>query len=234
MGEDLIWFMEHIIGEAAVVSGHSSGGLLAAWLAANSPENAAGIVLEDPPLFSGEGERALQTFAWIDSFTPAHDFLNQNVIQDYPLYYLQHCRWIQFFGDAGEKIIDAAGRYRESHEGPLKFPFLPPSITRPFFFLDDYDPRFGNAFYDFSWFQGFDQAEILSRIQCPAVLIHNRWSIDENGILLGAMNDSDAQRSAALMKDCVLIDLDSGHNSHARRPKDFTAILVEFSGRIDD
>ena len=28
--------------------------------AANSPENAAGIVLEDPPLFSGEGERALQ------------------------------------------------------------------------------------------------------------------------------------------------------------------------------
>ncbi len=39
IGADFIWFIENVIGEPAVVSGHSSGGLLAAWLAANSPEN---------------------------------------------------------------------------------------------------------------------------------------------------------------------------------------------------
>ena len=51
IGKDFIRFIEKVIGEPAVVSGHSSGGLLTAWLAANSPKNVRGIVLEDPPFF---------------------------------------------------------------------------------------------------------------------------------------------------------------------------------------
>ena len=51
MGNDFIWFIEQVIGAPTIVSGHSSGGLLTAWLAANSPENVRGIVLEDPPFF---------------------------------------------------------------------------------------------------------------------------------------------------------------------------------------
>ena len=51
-GDDLIWFVQQIIGKHTVVSGHSSGGLLAAYVAANGGELVTGAVLEDPPVFS--------------------------------------------------------------------------------------------------------------------------------------------------------------------------------------
>ena len=68
-GADFTWFIENVIGEPAVVSGHSSGGLLSAWLAANSPEDVLGIVLEDPPLFSCEDNRKENTYNYIDLST---------------------------------------------------------------------------------------------------------------------------------------------------------------------
>ena len=49
IGRDLIWFMNHVIKKPSYVSGHSSGALLAAWLAANNAEHVAGLVLEDGP-----------------------------------------------------------------------------------------------------------------------------------------------------------------------------------------
>ena len=66
MGEDFIWFIENVVGRPVVVSGHSSGGLLSAWLAANSPRNVIGIVIEDAPFFSTEPQRCEKTFAWDD------------------------------------------------------------------------------------------------------------------------------------------------------------------------
>ena len=48
MGKDFVWFIDNVIGEPAVVSGHSSGGILAAWIALMR-EVVQGIVLEDPP-----------------------------------------------------------------------------------------------------------------------------------------------------------------------------------------
>jgi len=53
-GDDLIWFVNEIIKEYTVVSGHSSGGLLASYVAAYGGELATGAVLEDPPVFSTE------------------------------------------------------------------------------------------------------------------------------------------------------------------------------------
>src|SRR5690606_29553207 len=35
MGTDFIWFIDHVIKEPVYLSGHSSGGLLAAWISAN-------------------------------------------------------------------------------------------------------------------------------------------------------------------------------------------------------
>ena len=55
-GDDLIWFINHVIGEPTVVAGHSNGALTAAYIAAYGGENIAGAVLEDPPVFSTQGE----------------------------------------------------------------------------------------------------------------------------------------------------------------------------------
>ncbi|MDZ4133344.1 MAG: hypothetical protein U1E11_09440 [Dethiobacteria bacterium] len=49
MGNDFIWFIENVIKESAVISNHSSGGLLAAWLAAYSPSN---VNLKSKPILN--------------------------------------------------------------------------------------------------------------------------------------------------------------------------------------
>ena len=56
-GDALISFAEQVIGGGYIVSGHSSGGVLAAYIAANDP-NVKGLVLEDPPLFRVTPEEA--------------------------------------------------------------------------------------------------------------------------------------------------------------------------------
>ena len=55
MGNDLVRFIDLVIGRPTIVSGNSSGGVLAAWLAAYAkPGQVRGVVCEDPPLFSSE------------------------------------------------------------------------------------------------------------------------------------------------------------------------------------
>ena len=228
MGRDFAWFIDNVIGEKTAVSGHSSGGLLAAWLAANYPEKVEAVILEDPPFFSSEPGNAERSFAWNDTFRPSHDFISQDSEKDFALYYLENCMWIEYFGGGKDGIVSFAQSYRERHDGPLKFFFLPQSMTRIFLFIDDYDPKFGNTFYDFSWFRNFDHAEILSGVECPALIIHNSWDINDEGILLGAMSGEQADRADRLVKDSKLVRLDSGHDSHAEKPDDFIGVLSDF------
>src|SRR5580693_4739116 len=55
MGNDLVRFLDLVIGRPAIVSGLSSGGVLSAWLSAYArPGQVRGAVYEDPPLFSSE------------------------------------------------------------------------------------------------------------------------------------------------------------------------------------
>lgn len=48
IGKDLATFLRTVVGGPAIVSGHSSGGQLATWLAAYEPMLVRGAVLEDP------------------------------------------------------------------------------------------------------------------------------------------------------------------------------------------
>ena len=233
IGADLVWFIENVIGEPVVISGHSSGGLLTAWLAANSPENVRGIVLEDPPLFTTEAGQYEDTFAWKDSFEPIHRFLQQEEESDYPLFYLKNSYWLNFFGESREAIIKYAASYREKHPNQkLEIFFLPPSVTRIFYFMEDYDPRFGQNFYDASWNRNFEHAETLKKINCPSVYIHTNWEYDKNGILLGAVDGEDAQRIHELINENVMFKFDCGHDMHYEKPQEFIEIMLNFLDEI--
>ena len=233
MGADFIWFMENVIGEPAVVSGLSSGGLITAWLAANSPENVLGIILEDPPLFSTELERNENTYAWVDTFRTIHLFLNQDAENDPAIFYLKNCYWINYFGEMKEMLINSAVSYRVKHpDEALVIYYLPPAINRIFYFMETYDLRFGDHFYDASWNRNFNHAETLVKIDCPSILIQTNWSIGEDGLLMGAMSGEDAQRAHELIKDNVFIRVDSGHDFHYEKPKDFIQIMVDFLDEI--
>jgi pimeloyl-ACP methyl ester carboxylesterase len=55
MGNDLVRFLQLVVKRPAVISGNSSGGVLACWLAAFAmPGQIRGAHMEDPPLFASE------------------------------------------------------------------------------------------------------------------------------------------------------------------------------------
>ena len=238
MGSDFIWFIENVIKEPVVISGHSSGGLLAAWLAANSPANVKGIVIEDAPFFSTEPERREKTYAWLDGFQTMHEFLNQSEEKDYTRFYLERSYMQNFWGNGWEKIVTpAAERYMAKHPGDgLRLWFVPPAMNRAFDLTrciqnnnGSYDLRFGDTFYDGSWFENFDQEETLGRIQSPSVLMHTTYSYDEKGVLLAAMDGDDAKRAHELMPESELINnIKSGHNIHDEKPAFFVKVMVDF------
>lgn len=226
IGKDLTWFIDAVIGSSAVVSGHSSGGLIAAWLAANSPKSVSSVVLEDPPFFSTEpAERWEKSFAYLDAYEPMHRFLNQTEETDWTVFYLKNSLWKKFMG----KLIAYGEKYRKKHpHKPLYYFFLPQSINRMFYFMQEYDLCFGETFYNLSWFEDYDQVDVVSKITCPAVLIHTKSFIDKDGILIGAMSKDDASRANSLIPSSELIYIDSGHNFHVEKPKEFLKAFHSF------
>lgn len=232
LAEDMRVFIEQVIGEPALVSGHSSGGLVAANLAAKHPEQVTGVVLEDPPFFSSVYPRSTKTWNYVELSTLAHDFLESGE-DDFQLYYIRNTPFWDFFLGAKEWMQTQAVRYRESHPSrPLKLYFMPPVFNQLFTSMDEYDPRFGEAFYNNSFHERFDHEEALRNIRVPSVLIHTNWSYDDNGILLAAMDGDDAERAQSLIQDVVFYKVDSGHGFHFEKPHEFIQIVRDFHNRL--
>ena len=92
IGNDIIDFIENIICDKVAVLGHSSGGLIAAYIAANC-DKCNKLILEDPPFFSSWGERRYNTYNYKDLSTVCHNFIAQNNEKDFVYYYFknQYC-----------------------------------------------------------------------------------------------------------------------------------------------
>lgn len=232
LAADVAEFLRVVVGEPAVVAGHSSGGLVAAVLAADAPELVRGVVLEDPPFFSSVLPRAEKTFNYVDLSTPAHDFLRSGE-SDFTAYYIRHAAFWDLFKGAKDKVQAVTLRYHERHPGgPVRLFFMPPAFNELFRAMPAYDPRFGDAFYDGSFHRGFDHAATLARIRVPSVLIHTNWSYDDNGILLAAMSGEEAERARSLIEGVEFHKVDSGHAFHFERPAQFLEIVLDFAGRL--
>lgn len=74
-GNDLIEFIQTITNGNISVLGHSSGGLIACYIASNS-NYCSNLILEDPPLFSSNGDRRFNTFNFKDLSTVFHNYIN--------------------------------------------------------------------------------------------------------------------------------------------------------------
>lgn len=255
IGQDLIWFMDNVIKKPAYVSGHSSGALLAAWLGANNPEKVTGLILEDGPFFSTEKGRAEKTFAY-KGFENMHNYLNQQEIDSYTHYSLLYDPMIDLInkqgGDIWEKGIKApALKYMEKHPGEIpRLWFYPPEIGVNAIFeltrniqdgTGDYDLYFGESFYDFTWFDGFNQEETLKRIKAPTLVMQVNPSkdtapsyYDEDGMLLSAMDIEDAKRVCYLIPNSQYVTgFNSMHDIHADCPKEFTNAVLSFKKQVE-
>ncbi|WP_129790009.1 alpha/beta fold hydrolase [Promicromonospora panici] len=183
----LAGFMEQHVGEPAIVSGHSSGGLLALWIAAERPALVDGLLLEDPPLFSSELPRLLETTGG-GLPTVAQEYLASEPDPDHTAtsfqrYFVERSDYFAFFGPAEQPIVDYSLRWIDEHPGePLNVFFLPPLVSIYFEGLVNYDPAFGAAWVEGSWYEGFDAEASLAAVDVPTTtLVHTNYFEQERG-----------------------------------------------------
>jgi pimeloyl-ACP methyl ester carboxylesterase len=230
IGNDLAAFIETVIEEPAFVTGNSSGGLLATWLAANEPGLVRAVLLEDPPLFTAEYPRSKSTVAY-RTFTTAHEFLAGDN-SDFLIYWLNANKdFMKKRAGPGslDLIVGSIRKYRPANPGqPVELNFLPDILRLFVRGIDRYDPHFGDAFYDGSWNEGFDHADALGRIKCPVLLLHANFEFLKDGTLNGAMSEEDADRAASLPPDCEYVRIDAAHTVHIDKPGEFIELAKSF------
>lgn len=221
-GDDLIWFVDNVIGEPTVVAGHSNGAITAAYIAAYGGQNIAGAVLEDPPVFSTEGEGWEESFAYLDTYKPLHNWIQSGKDECWESYYLRHCYWGQLYmADAMPGIADYAQKQYQKHpDMAVKIGFLPSSIWYVFEYAKEYDFTYGERFYDLSWNHGLTHKEILSAIEVPCVYIHAKENVHENGTYLCAASREQADRAVSFIGyNCRLVETENSdhviHTAHS-------------------
>jgi len=228
--QDLIWFIDNVIKSPTVVSGHSSGGLIAAYIAGHGCERVVGVVLEDPPVFSTEKEYFEKSFAYRDTYQVMHAYLASGKSESWEAFYLRHCLWGRLYmPKAMNGLANYAQQYHESRLGePVQFFFMPESINSMFLYMPEYDFQFGDHFFDYSWHDGIDHATLLSEITIPAIFIHARDAYTADGILMAASSNEQARKAVVLMKNARLIELSSDHDIHRFHPKVFIDAINQF------
>lgn len=232
IGAAIIDFIENEIGQKVWLLGHSSGGLIAAYIAAET-ELCEMLILEDPPFFASQGERRKSTFNYVDLSTVCHTYITQEEKSDFVLYYFSHQYAWNFFPEQSReevkgKLIKMAAAYRTKHpEKDLKVLFWPKAALAGFQGMNHYDPLFGEAFYTDSFHCGTLHEDILRKIRCKTIFMKAKTNINSDGILMAALNDDDVKRVSELIGDCKIIHFDCGHGIHIEKPKEFVKCLLD-------
>jgi len=217
MGNDLVRFIDIVIGRPTVVSGLSSGGVLSAWLSAYAkPGQVIAAHYEDPPLFTSEVQPAVGLG------------IRQGVGAVFHL-------WSTYLGDQWS-IGDWDGVLAAAPE------VLPPQMQAVFSApaeppqnLKEYDPEWGRAFWTGSVAASSDHERLLRSVKAPVLVTHHFRRVDESsGFLMGALSDLQAERVLELLGETgVAVDYRSfeqmGHSMHGQDPQLFTDTLVDWA-----
>jgi pimeloyl-ACP methyl ester carboxylesterase len=223
-GNDMIRFIALAIGRPVIVSGLSSGGVIAAWLSAYAmPGTIRGAVYEDPPLFSSEVD------------TSCGPSIRQTIGPTFALMskYLGD-QWS--VGDWAGMLEAAKTELPEWLSRAVPMMFGPPGEIPQR--IKEYDPEWARAFWEGSVYAGCDHARMLASVKCPVLYTHHFRHVDENrGYLFGAASDLQAKRVCELVSRAgQSIDYRSfprmPHSMHGEDPKQFTQLLVEFETKL--
>lgn len=228
----IICFIEEVVKEKVFLLGYSSGGLIAAYIASHT-KLCSYLILEDPPFFSSQGEKRKNSFNYIDLSTVCHNFINQSEIKDFVLYYFSNqYAWNLFPEKSREKIkskmIGMAEKYRMKHpDKNLKVLFWPKAALSAYQGMNNYDPLFGENFYNDNFHCGIPHEELLRNIKCKTIFMKAQTNISENGILMAALSEDDLKKISELISDCNIVRFDCGHGIHIEKPKEFINCVVK-------
>ena len=219
MGNDLVRFIDGVIGRPVIVSGLSSGGVLSAWLSAYAkPGQIRAVLYEDPPLFTSEVNPA------------CGPSLRQAVGAMFAL-------WSKYLGDQWcigdwDAMLAAAPRELPAWLAGL---FSAVAGSEPPQNLKEYDPEWGRAFWTGTVAASCDHARMLSSVKVPVLLTHHFRHVDETtGVFMGALSDLQAARARELISACgQRVDYQSfpgmGHAMHEQDPQLFTRTLFDWA-----
>jgi len=190
-GNDLVRFIDLVIGRPTIIAGLSSGGTISAWLSAYAkPGQVLAAVYEDSPLFASE----------------ANPSFGQSIRQGVgPVFSLWH-KWLgpqwsigNFAGmlaampnELPASIL--AGLKAMAPAGTDGAPTGPPQD------LKEYDPEWGLAFVSGIATQSSDHALLLAQVKVPVLFTHHFHLVDPaNGTVMGAISDLQVQQVEALV-----------------------------------
>lgn len=242
IGRDMSAFMKKVVQRPAIISGNSSGGLIALWLAANLPESVVGVILEDAPVFSVELPRFRDEDRWVYEGLkyfvetlgdPKNRDLGDYIRRPYPVNEggeeKQAPNW---FVNIMSWIIR---RYERSHPGqPVDIAWFPSFLRVGLKALSMFDPDFARAFVDGRFYEGLDHTEALRRVKCSMLVLHGDWFRHPNFGLVGAMDDQDAARIQELVPQAQYKKIEgANHVIHAFKPDQFIEAVETFSARIE-
>ena len=218
MGNDLVRFLQGVIGRPTIVSGLSSGGVLSAWLSAYAPPGLVRAAhYEDPPLFASETN-------------PAYGHSIRQAIG--PVFAM----WSKYLGDQWSVGNWAGMVENAAHELPPWLPIRP--AAEPPQNLKEYDPEWGRAFWTGTVAASCDHARMLSAVKVPVLFTHHFRRVDDaTGIMMGAISDLQASRVRALVEGAgQTFDYRSfpqmGHAMHSQDPKLFADTLTEWTNGL--
>ncbi len=231
MGNDLVRFLELVIGRPAIVSGNSSGGVLAAWLAAYAkPGQVRAAVCEDPPLFASEtspacGQSIRQSIGPL--FGVVHKYLgDQWSIGDWAGMQAATPRELSI------PVLTALGRMGIG--GP---PGQPPPAEPPQN-MKEYDPEWAGSFWSGRAGAGCDHARMLAAAKVPILLTHHFRQVDPaTGVLMGAVSDQQVAHAGELVRAAGqrfdVVDLpEMAHSMHVVDPQRFTSTIVDWAASL--
>jgi len=220
MGDDLVRFIDVVIGRPTIVSGLSSGGVLSAWLSAYAkPGQIIAACFEDPPLFASE----------------VHPAVGPGIRQSIgPMFDL----WSTYLGDQWSIGAWDALRAAAPERLPAWMQAFPVG-DEPRQELKEYDPEWGRAFWTGTVAASCDHERMLRSVKVPHVLLthHFRLVDDGTGALMGALADVQAQRAQELLRDAgVTVDYRSfpevGHSMHGTEPDLYVDTLLDWTASL--
>ncbi len=220
IGNDLVRFIDTVIGRPTYVSGLSSGGVLAAWLSAYAkPGQILAALYEDPPLFASEIRPGMGP-GIRQCIGPIFDL------------------WSTYLGDqwsigAWDAMREAAPERLPEWLKGMPVPDDPPQN------LKEYDPEWGRSFWTGSVAASCDHERMLRSVKVPVLLTqHMRFTNDATGFLFGAMSDQQAQRAQDLLQTTgVPVEFRSfpevGHSMHGDNPELYVTTLLDWIKKLD-
>ena len=217
MGNDLVRFIALAIGRPVIVSGNSSGGLLAAWLSAYAmPGQIRGVHCEDAPFFASEVQPKYG-HSIRQSAGPIFELLSRYLGDQWSV------------GDF--KGLQAA-QAKDPHPANQ---FLSQLAPEPPQNLKEYDPEWGRAFIHGRVALNCPHERLLAQVRTPVLFSHHMRFIEPaSGALIGAISDFQVERVRELVvgagQPFELVQApDALHSMHQADPERFVAILSSWT-----